>query len=125
RAGYALTYDAPQMGTLHPGVFSTPALGVFSVSQSQSPRFVPDDPRATCLDPNNSSAGGDYVCLQQGVPIFGSSPTGAPPFNIFAVPEDFQLGRCHYYHLTFQRDVLLNNSVTVSHVALGGQRLVG
>src|SRR4029079_18259541 len=49
RAGYALTYDAPQMGTLHPGVFSTPALGVFAVSQSLSPRFAPDDPRVACL----------------------------------------------------------------------------
>jgi hypothetical protein len=58
------------------------------------------------------------------VPIFGSSPTGAPPFNIFQVPEDFQLGRYHYYHLTFQREVLRNNSVTVTYIGSRGQGLV-
>jgi hypothetical protein len=124
RAGYSLTYDSPQMGTVHPGLFSTPALGVFRVSLSQSPRFAPENPGVKCVDPNNSTAGGDYVCLQPGVPIFGSSPTGAPPFNIFGVPEDFQLGRYHYFHLTFQREVLRNNSVTVSYVGSRGQGLV-
>jgi Carboxypeptidase regulatory-like domain/TonB dependent receptor-like, beta-barrel/TonB-dependent Receptor Plug Domain len=89
RAGYSLTYDAPQMGTLHPGLFSTPTLGVFRVSLSQSPRFAPESASVLCYDPANPSAGGDYVCLQSGVPIFGSSPTGAPPFNIFQVPDDF------------------------------------
>jgi hypothetical protein len=64
------------------------------------------------------------VCLQPGVPIFGSSPTGAPPFNIFRVPDDFQLGRYHYFHATFQREVLRNNSVTVSYVGSRGQGLV-
>src|SRR5438046_3773878 len=63
RAGYALTYDAPQIGVVHPGLFSTPSLGVFRVSFSQSPRVTPDSPTATCLDPNNSALGGDYVCL--------------------------------------------------------------
>ena len=73
-----------------------------SRSRRGSHRTPPD---VRCVDPNNSSAGGDYVCLQPGVPVFGSSPTGAPPFNIFQVPEDFQLGRYHYYHLTFQREI--------------------
>ena len=41
RAGYALTYDAPQIGVVHPGLFSTPTLGVFRVSLSQTPRFAP------------------------------------------------------------------------------------
>jgi hypothetical protein len=105
-------------------LFSTPTLGVFRVSLTQQPRVAPDSPAATCLDPNNSSAGGDYVCLQQGVPIFGSSPTGAPPFNIFRVPDDFQLGRYHYFHLTAQREVLGRNSVTASYVGSRGQGLV-
>ena len=124
RAGYALTYDAPQMGVVHPGLFSTPTLGVFRVSFAQSPRIAPDNPGVRCLDPNNSAAGGDYVCLQPGVPAFGNSPTGAPPFNIFRVPEDFQLGRYHYFHLTVQREVLGRNSVTASYVGSRGQGLV-
>jgi len=124
RAGYALTYDSPQMGTLHPGLFSTPTLGVFRVAQTLAPRFAPESASVLCYDPNNPAAGGDYVCAQPGVPLFGSSPTGAPPFNIFQVPEDFQLGRYHYYHLTFQREVLRNNSVTLSYVGSRGQGLV-
>jgi hypothetical protein len=124
RAGYSLTYDSPQMGTMHPGLFSTPTLGVFRVQFSQAPRFVPEAAGVTCLNPNNSSAGGDYVCLQPGVPIFGSSPTGVPPFNIFQAPDDFQLGHYHYFHLTFQREVAHNNSVTASYVGSRGDGLV-
>jgi hypothetical protein len=124
RAGYALTYDTVPMGTLHPGLFSTPALGVFSVAFSQTPRFAPDAAGVTCLDPNNSVGGGDYICLQPGVPIFGSSPTGAPPFNITAVRDDFHVGHYHYFHSTFQREVGRNNSVTVSYVGSRGMDLV-
>lgn len=124
RVGYALTYDAAQMGVVHPGLFSTPTLGVFRVALAQTPRFAPDDPRSTCLDPNNSAAGGDYICIQPGVPVFGSSPTGAPPFNIFRVPDDFGLGKYHYLHATFQREVFRNNSVTISYVGSRGSDLV-
>ena len=124
RAGYALTYDTVPMGTLHPGLFNTPPLGVFSVAFSQSPRFTPDNPGVTCLDPNNSVAGGDYICLQPGVPIFGSSPTGAPPFNITAVRDDFHLGYYHYFHATVQREVFRNSSVTASYVGSRGMDLV-
>jgi hypothetical protein len=123
RAGYALTYDTVPMGTLHPGLFNTPPLGVFSVAFSQSPRFAPDNPGVTCLDPNNSVAGGDYVCLQPGVPIFGSSPTGAPPFNITSVRDDFHNGYYHYFHATVQRQVLGRNSVTASYVGSRGMDL--
>src|SRR5262249_23286170 len=124
RAGYALTYDTPQMGTLHPGLFHSPALNVFSVTRSQTPRYTPDDPRVTCLDPNNPVAGGDYLCLQSGVPMFGSSPMGAPPFTVYRVPDNFHLGSYHYFHATFQRQILNNSSVTVSYVGSRGMDLV-
>src|SRR5262249_2574917 len=124
RAGYALTYDAALIGTVHPGLFSTPALGVFRVSSAHAPRRVPDAASVTCPDPNTSRAGGDSVCLQPGVPVFGSSPTGAPPFNIFRVPDDFHSGYYHYFHVTMQREVLRNSSVTVSYVGSRGNDLV-
>ena len=124
RTGYALTYDSAQIGVVHPGLFSTPSLGVFRVALAQTPRFAPESPQATCVDPNNSAAGGDYICLQPGVPVFGNSPTGAPPFNIFRVPEDFQLGRYHYFHATLQRQIGSANSATVSYVGSRGQGLV-
>ena len=124
RAGYALTYDAPQIQTIHPGSFATPDLGVFSVGLTGSTRFKPDDPRSTCINPNNSAAGGDYVCVQPGVAMYGSSPTGAPPFNIQGVPENFQLPRYHYFHATFQREILGTNSATVSYIGSRGKGLI-
>jgi hypothetical protein len=124
RAGYALTYDTVPMGVLHPGLFNTPALGVFNVTLSQAPRTVPDAAGVTCVDPNNSVAGGDYVCLQPGVPIFGSSPTGAPPFNITAVPDGFHSGYYHYFHTTFQREVFKSSSVTATYIGSRGKDLV-
>jgi Carboxypeptidase regulatory-like domain/TonB-dependent Receptor Plug Domain len=123
RVGYALTYETTLIGTVHPGLFSTPALGVFRVAFSQTPRTVPDAAGVTCLDPNNSTAGGDYICLQSGVPVFGSSPTGAPPFNIFQVPDDYHSGYYHYFHATLQHELLRNSSVTVSYVGSRGNDL--
>ena len=55
RAGYALTYDVVPMGVLHPGLFNTPALGVFSVALNQTPRFTPEAATATCVDPWRAS----------------------------------------------------------------------
>jgi hypothetical protein len=69
-------------------------------------------------------AGGDYICLQTGVPAFGSSPTGAPPFNITNVPDDFHSGYYHYFHATFQREILRNNSVTATYIGSRGKDLV-
>jgi len=130
RAGYALTYDAPQFGTIHspiaPGAFGNPLpnLASFSVTLGSTPGARPDAAAARCIDPNNSGAGGDYVCVQPGVPIFGSSPTGAPPFDAFAVPTNFQSPRYHYFHLTLQRELFRNNSVTASYVGSRGDGLI-
>jgi Carboxypeptidase regulatory-like domain/TonB-dependent Receptor Plug Domain/TonB dependent receptor len=124
RVGYALTYDTALIGTVHPGLFSTPTLGVFRVALSQTPRFVPEAAGVTCLNPDNSAAGGDYICLQPGVAVFGSSPTGAPPFNIFRVPDDFHSGYYQYFHATMQHELFRNSSVTVSYVGSRGKDLI-
>jgi hypothetical protein len=130
RAGYALTYDVPQFGTIHspaqsrPGSFSNPDLGDFAVTLSGSTNRLPDDPRATCLNPNNSSIGGDYVCAQPGVSIYGTNPNGTPPFNVFAVPTDLRPPKYHYFHATFQRELFRNNAVTVSYVGSRGSDLI-
>jgi hypothetical protein len=91
---------------------------------TQSPRVDPENPSVRCYDPANPALGGDYVCLQPGVAVFGDSPTGAPPFNIFRAPDDFHLGYYHYFHATFQREILRNNSVTLSYVGSRGKDLV-
>jgi len=129
RAGYALTFDAPQFGTIHspgggPGSFTNPDLGVFSLSLNGSARFGPDDPRATCINPNNSAAGGDYLCAQPGVPLYGSSPTGAPPFNAFGMDQNLKAPKYHYFHATVQREIGGANAITVAYVGSRGKDLI-
>jgi carboxypeptidase family protein/TonB-dependent receptor-like protein len=134
RAGYALTYDIPTFGTIHApnttfsglgaraGAFTQPNLDVFSVSLVGAGSFLPDDPRATCIDPRTGV--GDYVCAVPGVPIYGPSPSGEPPFNAFSVPSDFQTPKYHYFHVTLQRELFRNNVATVAYVGGRGRDLI-
>jgi hypothetical protein len=132
RTGYALTYDLPDFKTLHSpnttwsglgassGAFTNPDLGVSSGTLNGNLANAPDSPQATCLNPN-TGARGDYVCVQPGVAIFGSSPSGAPPFNAFAVPSDYKTPQYHYFHATFQRELFRANAVTVSYIGSRGR----
>ena len=135
RTGYALTYDLPDFKTIHSpnttwsglgaraGAFTNPDLDVFSVNLQGTQSKTPDASGVKCIDPNNAVAGGDFVCVQPGVAIYGSSPTGAPPFNAFAVPTDYKTPMYHYFHVTAQRELFANNAVTVSYVGSRGREL--
>ena len=133
RAGYSLTYDLPEFKTFSMGLaglaggasaFTQPNLGVFSVTLMGSRLHKPDSARATCLDPNTGASGDyDYVCVQPGVPIYGSSPTGAPPFNAFAIPDHYSTPMYHYFHVTLQREVFKGNAVTVTYLGSRGRDL--
>jgi Carboxypeptidase regulatory-like domain/TonB dependent receptor/TonB-dependent Receptor Plug Domain len=132
RGGYALSYDIGNFAAVHApyaingartGAFTNPSLGVYSVSLLGDLAVQPDDPAATCLDPD-TGAGGDYVCIQPGRPIFGSSPTGQPPFNVFAVDPDLKTPYFHVFHLSFQREVFKSNVVTLSYVGSRGRDLL-
>jgi tetratricopeptide (TPR) repeat protein len=94
--------------------------GVFSVSLSGATRVAPDSPAATRVKPNNVAAGGDCICAQPGVPLFGPSPTGAPPFDVFSIPMNLQAPMYHYFHASFQREVFRSNAVTISYVGSRG-----
>src|SRR5262249_4217169 len=106
------------------GSMSNPDLGVFSVTFNGAVSRRADDPRATCIDPNNPSAGGDYVCVQPGVAIYGSSPGGSPPFDAFAVPQNLQSPMYHYFHASLQRELFRGNAITVSYVGSRGRDLL-
>jgi hypothetical protein len=130
RTGYSLTYDLPEFWTLRSpipgltggaGAFTQPDLGVFSVTLKGSTSHKPDDALATCLNPN--TGGGDYVCVQPGVPIYGSSPTGAPPFNAVAIPDHYATPRYQYFHVTLQREVFKGSAVTVTYLGSRGRDL--
>ncbi|PYP99433.1 MAG: hypothetical protein DMF82_24875, partial [Acidobacteria bacterium] len=53
-----------------------------------------------------------------------SSPTGQPPFNVFAVDPNLQTPYFHIYHLSLQRELFKNNTVTVSYVGSRGEDLL-
>jgi hypothetical protein len=132
RSGYALTYDLPDFKTVHSpnttwsglgaraGAFTNPDLGVFSVTLTGSTARLPDDKAASCVNPN-TGASGDYVCAQPGVALYGSSPNGQPPFNAFAIPQNYSTPMYHYFHATLQREVLRANAITVSYVGSRGR----
>src|SRR5213079_419223 len=105
------------------GAFTNPTLGVFGVSLLGDLGLQADDPDATCLNPD-TGANGDYVCIQPGKPIFGSSPTGQPPFNVFAIAPDLQTPYFQLYHVSLQREVFNNNAITVSYVGSRGRDLL-
>ncbi len=134
RTGYALTYDLPDFKFIHSpnttwsglgaraGAFTNPDLAIYSVNLVGDTANVPDSPLATCLNPN-TGARGDYVCAQPGVPLYGSSPTGQPPFNAYTIIDNYRTPRVHYYHVTMQRELFRSNAVTASYVMSRGRDL--
>jgi hypothetical protein len=133
RSGYALTYDLPDFKTIHSpnttwsglgaraGAMTNPDLGVFDKTLNGSQAKLPDDPTATCINPNSATSAGDFVCVQPGVPIFGSNPSGAPPFNAFSIPDSYHTPMYHYFHVTLQRELFRDNAVTVTYLGSRGR----
>jgi len=135
RAGYALTYDIPNFGSIHAprtafvggsraGAFTQPNLGIFAVGLNGDLTTTPVDPAATCLNPNNPGAGGDFVCVLAGQPIYGTSPSGSPPFNAFSARNDLQTPMTHYFNVSMQHEVFRNNAFTIAYVGARGRDLL-
>jgi len=133
RAGYSLTYDVPNFGTLaspyefaraHTGVFTQADLGYFNVSESGAATLAPNDPGSTCYDP--STGVGDYICFDSATngPLFGTSPAGSPPFNAFSVVNNFRTPRYHNFNLSLQNELFRNNVLTVTYSGQRGRDLV-
>jgi hypothetical protein len=130
RGGYSLTYDVANFGSLaapysfaraRAGAFTQPNLGSFSVSISTDEGTNPNDPAATCWDP--AAQVGDYICFDKG-PIFGSSPSGQPPFNAFSIVPNFKTPRAHNFNLGIQHQLFTNNVLTVTYSGQRGQDLI-
>src|SRR5262245_31196622 len=134
RSGYALTYDLPDFKPVHSpnttwsglgaraGAMTNPDLNTYSVTLSGAQREIaPESSAATCINANAASPTGDFVCVQPGVAIFGSSPTGAPPFNAFSIPSDYHTPMYHYFHGTVQRELTKGNAVTATYIGSRGR----
>jgi Carboxypeptidase regulatory-like domain/TonB dependent receptor/TonB-dependent Receptor Plug Domain len=138
RGGYSLTYDVANTSAIaapyafsraRAGAFTQPFQGQFSsnaVAFSGAASVGPLDPTATCIDPNDPTAGGDYACFDSATvgPIFGTSPTGSAPFNAFAVTQNFKTPRAHNYNLSVQREITTNQVLTIGYSGSYGQKLL-
>ena len=132
RGGYSLSYDVPNFGALaapytfasdRAGSFTNPDLGGFSVSLAGLGYALPTDTASTCADPTNG-VDGDFVCFGNGMPVFGSSPTGTAPFDAFAVAPNFKTPRAHNYNLGIQTQLFANNVLSVTYSGQHGDDLV-
>ncbi len=133
RGGYSLTYDIANFGSIHAprtsfvggsraGLYTQITQGVFPKFLAGDLEVLPDDPSATCVDPVTGV--GNFVCVLPGVPIFGTSPTGDPPFNAFSVVSPLRTPMYHYFNLTLQHELFRDNVVTVSYVGSLGRNLL-
>jgi len=136
RGGYSLTYDVANFAAIAaPYTFARARAGAFSqpftssrltpfastsVSIAGNAIAGPLDPTATCYNPDTGD--GDYLCVGQG-PLFGVSPSGAPPFNAFSVDRNYKTPRLHNYNLSIQQEIARNNVLTVAYSGQRGQNL--
>jgi hypothetical protein len=139
RAGYSLSYDVANFAALaspysfahaRTGVFTQESLGFFNVSNgadvgsgggSGLPPTEPPSP-TSCYDPTVRS--GDYICFDAATngPLFSATPV--PPFNAFAVVQNFKTPRYHNFNLSIQRELFRNNVLTVGYSGQRGRDLV-
>jgi hypothetical protein len=135
RGGYSLTYDVANFGALaspysfahaHAGIFTQPSLGNVSVANLSDvaagiSAVSPNDPAATCYDPNTRS--GDYICFDSAVngPLFAINP---PTVNAFSVVNNFKTPRYHNFNFGIQHELLRNNVLTVTYSGQRGRDLI-
>jgi hypothetical protein len=96
--------------------------------------FEPFGPN-TCYNPLVTSTP-DWVCFgaQSGsgvagsclgaavgcFPIYGTDPTGTPPFNIFGTVSPLRTPRIQYYSMTIQHELFRDNVLTISYIGSHG-----
>ena len=139
RGGYSLTYDVTNFGALaapyrfagaRAGVFTQTNLGFFQVDNLSDVASgigalpFPSDPSSTCYNPVTQS--GDYICFDSAVngPLYGSNPTGQPPFNAFSVINNLKTPRYHNFNLSLQKELFRNNVLTLSYSGQRGRDLL-
>jgi hypothetical protein len=139
RGGYSLSFDVANFGALaspytfakaRTGVFTQKNLGFFNQNNSSDvgvgggSLLPPSDPAATCYDPN--AGVGDYICFDSAVagPLFGTNPSGTPPFNAFSIPSDFKTPRYHNFNLSLQSELFRDNVLTLTYSGQRGRDLI-
>ncbi len=133
RAGYALTYDIPNFGSIHAprtafwngaraGAFTNVSQGVFSKQVDSAGDVIDSTNSDSCFD--TDGPGAEFICGGPGHTIYGTNPTGDPPFNAMGVVPDLQVPMYHYFNLTLQQQAFKDSVFTVSYVGSLGRDLL-
>ncbi len=137
RGGYSLSYDVANFGALanpysfahaSTGVFTQLNLGFFNQANTAANDVdltASDNTLGSgCYDPNTGV--GSYICFDSAVagPLFGTNPTGTPPFNAFSIVQNFKTPRYHNYNLSLQSELFHNNVLTVTYSGQRGSDLI-
>src|SRR5205085_12130429 len=79
-----------------------------------------------CLDPNSNPGQGAYICFNSAVggSLYGTDPSGVPPFNAFSVVRNFRTPRAHNFNLSVQRELFRNNVLTIGYSGQRGRDLI-
>jgi hypothetical protein len=143
RGGYSLSYDVANFGALadpysfahaSTGVFTQLNLGFFNQTNAAPNADAAGNPvdltasdntlGSGCYDPNTGV--GAYICFDSAVagPLFGTNPSGTPPFNAFSIVPDFKTPKYHNYNLSLQSELFHNNVLTLTYSGQRGRDLI-
>jgi hypothetical protein len=137
RGGYSLSYDVANFGALanpysfahaSTGVFTQLNLGFFNQANTAANDVdltASDNTLGSgCYDPNTGV--GSYICFDSAVagPLFGTNPSGTPPFNAFSIVQNFKTPRYHNYNLSLQSELFHNNVLTLTYSGQRGSDLI-
>ena len=133
RAGYSLNYDLPNFATLHApqtflNSFSGTRAGFYTqVPQGDFPIAIfgtPDSNKAIFNSGTQANQLCDYfICMADGVNIYGQSVTPQGPFNVAQVVRNFQTPMNHSYNFTIEQELSRNLSFSVGYVGTAGRDL--
>jgi len=135
RAGYSLNYDLPNFGTIHApqtyfNAWSGTRAGFFTqVAEGNFPISIADTTPASNLAIFNSGSKTNdlcsfFLCLAQGVNIYGQSVTPSSPFNVVQMVRNFQTPMNHAYNLTVEQELGSKVAFSLAYVGTAGRDLV-
>lgn len=133
RAGYSLNYDLPNFATIHApqtylnmfagarsGFYTQVAEGNFPISIS----VTPDSNKAIFNAGSQPNQLCDvFICIADGVNIYGQTVNPAPPFNVVQVVRDFQTPMNHAYNVTMEQELSNRTAVSIAYVGTAGRDL--
>src|SRR5437879_9886742 len=149
RVGYSMAYDVANFAAIlapylyqgaRAGAFTNSDLGVFSVTAdgnedvgtNLSTLFEAFGPN-TCYNPAVNTQSPDWVCIgpQPGssnpttpFQTYGATPTGTPPFTVFATVSPLRTPRIQYYNATIKHELFPNHVLTSSNVRDHGTNML-